>query len=320
MGMALETFVDSNFQMAANSLALTRPTGGFVGSSSSDNSLEKDEQYQAVVASLLNASPGNFPNTMSMIARMNVGRVSGEINPTVLNYMVNGPSVRPSSLVTDSESALSEGPHLHRSASINMDSYLDSPISPSSFSTRNLSQTNSSVIDGSSIAEYTSHLEQDCPQVHKRKYQQGEFNDASKVALQVHRSPLLKGTRQEPLSSARMNKKPRLDIKQEAIMHQHIIQQLLQNPNSSQLQGHLPQLQAMFQQHQLQNHKCQKILQSIPQYQGADMQQQQQQMRHHMQLQVMRQVPATQPFNEGICARRLMQQIYHLRQRPAVSC
>ena len=305
--MALETFVDSNFQMAANSLTRTRPTGGFLGSSSSDNSPEKDEQYQAVVASLLNASSGNFPNT----------RVSGEMNPTVLNHLANGPNVRPSSLVTDSESALSEGPHLHRSASNNMNSYLELPISPSSF----LSKTSSSVIDGSSVAQHTSHLEQDCPQLHKGKYQEGECNDASKVAPQVHRSSLLKGIRQEPLTSTEMNKKPRLDIKQEAIMNQHIIQQLLLNPDSSQLQRHLPQLQAMFQQHQLQNQKWQKILQSIPQYQGVDTQQQQQrQMRHLLQQQVMRQVPATHPFNEGICSRRLMQQIYHLRQRPAVSC
>nr|POF02783.1 putative transcriptional regulator slk2 [Quercus suber] len=315
--MALETFLDSNFQMEANSLVLTRPTGGFLGFSSSNDLPEKDEQYQAVVASLLNTSSGNLPNNMSRIAHMNVGRVSGEVNPTVLNHVVNGLSVRPSSLVTDSESALSEGPHSHRSASTNMDSYLESPISPSSFSSRNLRKTRSSVIDGSSIAQYTSHLEQDCPQVHKRKYQHEEFNNVSKVAAQVH-SSLLKGTRQEPLTSTQMIKKPRLDIKQEAIMQQHIIQQLLQNPDSSKLQGHLPQLQAMFQQHQLQNQKWQKILQSIPQYQGIDMQQQQQrQMRQHLQQQMMHQVPVMHPFNEGICSRRLMQQIYHLRQRPA---
>ncbi|KAF3964852.1 hypothetical protein CMV_010907 [Castanea mollissima] len=316
--MALKTFLDSNFQMEANSLVLTRPTGGFLGFSSSNDLLEKDEQYQAVVASLLNTSSGNLPNTVSRITHMNVGRVSGEVNPTVLNHVVNGLSVRPSSLETNFESALSEGPHSHRSASTNMDSYLESPISPSSFSSRNLRKTRSSVIDGSSIAQYTSHLEQDCPQVHKRKYQHEEFNNVSKVAAQVHRSSLLKGTRQEPLTSTQMIKKPRLDIKQEAIMQQHIIQQLLQNPDSSQLQGHLPQLQAMFQQHRLQNQNWQKVLQSIPQYQGIDMQQQQQrQMRHHLQQQMMHQVPVMHPFNEGICSRRLMQQIYHLRQRPA---
>ena len=311
--MALETFVDSNFQMAAQSLASTWPTGGFVRSSSSDNLPPKDEHYQAVVASLLNASSGNLPNTASMIAHMNLDRVSGEMNLTALNNTTNGPSGRPSSLVTNSKPALSKGPHLHRSSSGNMDSYLELPTSPASFSSRNLS-SRSSVLDSSSIAQHTSYLDTNSVQVHKRKHQQ-------KVA-EMHKNSLLNGIKQDNRTPTQMHKKPRLDIQQEAIMHQHILQQLLQNSDSAQLRGHVPQLQSLFQQHQFQNQKWQKILQSIAQYQGVDMQQQQQeqQMRQHLQQQALHQVPAMHPSNEGICSRRLMQQIYHLRQRPAVSC
>ncbi|XP_059443275.1 probable transcriptional regulator SLK3 [Corylus avellana] len=308
--MALETFVDSNFQMAAQSLASTWPTGGFVGSSSSDNLPPKDDHYQAVVASLLNASSGNLPNTASMIAHMNLDRVSGEMNLTALNNSTNGLSGRPSSLVTNSKPALSKGPHLHRNSVSNTDSYLELPTSPASFSSRNLSSS-SSVLDGSSIAQHTSYLDTNCVQVHKRKHQQ-------KVA-EMHKNSLLNGTKQDNRMPTQMHKKPRLDIQQEAIMHQHILQQLLQNSDSAQLRGHVPQLQALFQQHQFQNQKWQKILQSIAQYQGVDMQQQQQQqqMRQHLQQQALHQVPAMHPSNEGICSRRLMQQIYHLRQRPA---
>lgn len=310
--MALETFVDSNFQMAAQSLASTWPTGGFVGSSSSDNLPPKDEHYQAVVASLLNASSGNLPNTATMIAHTNLDRVSGEMNLTALNNTTNGLSGRPSSLVTNSKPALSKGPHLHRNSVSNTDSYLELPTSLASFSSRNRSSS-SSVLDGSSIAQHTSYLDTNCVQVHKRKHQQ-------KVA-EMHKNSLLNGTKQDNHTPTQMHKKPRLDIQQEAIMHQHILQQLLQNSDSAQLRGHVPQLQALFQQHQFQNQKWQKILQSIAQYQGIDMQQQQQQqMRQHLQQQALHQVPAMHPSNEGICSRRLMQQIYHLRQRPAVSC
>ncbi|XP_062147267.1 probable transcriptional regulator SLK3 isoform X2 [Alnus glutinosa] len=307
--MALETFVDSNFQMTAQSLAPTWSTGGFVGSSSSDNLPPKDEHYQAVVASLLNASSGNLPNTASMIAHMNLDGISGEMNLTALNNTTNGLGGRPSSLAKNSKSSLSKGPHLHRSSNSNTDSYLELPTSPASFSSRNLSSS-SSVLDSSSIAQHTSYLDTNCAQVHKRKHQQ-------KVA-EMHKNSLLNGIKQDHRTSTQMHKKPRLDIQHEAIMHQHILQQLLQNSDSAQLQGHVPQLQAPFQQHQFQNQKWQKILQSISQYQGVDMQQQQQQqMRQHLQQQVLHQVPAMHPSNEGICSRRLMQQIYHLRQRPA---
>ncbi|KAE8055255.1 hypothetical protein FH972_012107 [Carpinus fangiana] len=215
--------------MAAQSLASTWPTGGFVGSSSSDNLPPKDEHYQAVVASLLNASSGNLPNTASMIAHMNLDRVSGEMNLTALNNTTNGTSGRPSSLVTNSKPALSKGPHLHRSSGGNMDSYLELPTSPASFSSRNLS-SRSSVLDGSSITQHTSYLDTNSVQVNKRKHHQ-------KVA-EMHNNSLLNGIKQDNRTPTQMHKKPRVDIQQEAIMHQHILQQLLQNSDSAQLRGH----------------------------------------------------------------------------------
>lgn len=313
--MALESFVDSNFQLAAHSLAPTWPTGGFLGSSSSNNLLQKDEHYQAVVASLLNSSSGNLPNGTSVIAHMNVGKALGEIDPNILNHMEKELSVRPSSLDADSKSALSKGP-LHRSASATTDSHPVLHTSPALFSSRN-SCSSTSVVSGSSITQHNSRLNPKGFQVHKRKHQQGEFAAASQEVAEVHKNSFINCIKQELCTSTQMLKKPRLDIQQEAIVQQHIIQQLLQNPDSAQLQEYLPQLQELFQHHHLRKQKRQNSLQ----YQGVGIQQQRQQhISQHLQQQVLPQAPAMHSFNEGICSRRLMQLIYHLRQRPAVSC
>ncbi|KAG2681282.1 hypothetical protein I3843_11G137000 [Carya illinoinensis] len=311
-GMALESFVDSNFQLAAHSLAPTWPTGGFLGSSSSNNLLQKDEHYQAVVASLLNSSSGNLPNGTSVIAHMNVGKALGEIDPNILNHMEKELSVRPSSLDADSKSALSKGP-LHRSASATTDSHPVLHTSPALFSSRN-SCSSTSVVSGSSITQHNSRLNPKGFQVHKRKHQQGEFAAASQEVAEVHKNSFINCIKQELCTSTQMHKKPRLDIQQEAIVQQHIIQQLLQNPDSAQLQEYLPQLQELFQHHHLRKQKRQNSLQ----YQGVGIQQQRQQhISQHLQQQVLPQAPAMHSFNEGICSRRLMQLIYHLRQRPA---
>uniref|UniRef100_A0A2P2LWA0 Uncharacterized protein MANES_06G144100 n=1 Tax=Rhizophora mucronata TaxID=61149 RepID=A0A2P2LWA0_RHIMU len=58
----------------------------------------------------------------------------------------------------------------------------------------------------------------------------------------------------------------------------------------------------------------------MPQLQRAHLQQQQQQMqlRRQLQQQAMQPAPAMKrPYEGGICARRLMQYLYHQGQRPA---
>ncbi|KAJ6876432.1 hypothetical protein NC652_035721 [Populus alba x Populus x berolinensis] len=71
--------------------------------------------------------------------------------------------------------------------------------------------------------------------------------------------------------------------------------------------------------HQQRLRQQQQILQSMPPLQRAQLQQQQQmQLRQQMQQQAMQ--PASslkRPFDGGICARRLMQYLYHQRQRLA---
>ncbi|KAK9277059.1 hypothetical protein L1049_006598 [Liquidambar formosana] len=316
--MALETYLDSDGQLVAPIVSPTRVSGGFMRSSSSDILLQKDGQFQAAVASLLNSSSGNLSRSIARIPHLNAGLISGDMNPTVLNNKTNSrPSVGASSLVTDANSAFTGATNLERSAGTNAESYLNLPGSPASFSSNNLSISGSSAIDGTSLVQQTSHLDQNCRQVRKRQQQKRQQAgcSASQPTSQTHHVSLRAGTKQEPITSTQMHKKPRLDIKQEDILQQQIIQQLLQRQDPMQVQGHNPQLQTLFQQSKLRNLQHQQILQSIPQLQGVDMQQQQQ-MRHHLQQQALQHVSTMRPFDSGICARRLMQYIYHLQHRP----
>ncbi|XP_043697019.1 probable transcriptional regulator SLK2 [Telopea speciosissima] len=249
------------------------------------------------------------------------------MNRTVLNSTANScPSVGASSLVTDANSALSGGPHLQRSASINTESFMRLPASPMSFSSIGIS--GSSVIDGSSIVQQSSLQEQGSQQVQQRQPQQRASSATSQPTTQtgpvsVPTGPQLPSSlAQEPNNLSQIHKKPRLDSRQEDILQQQVFQQLLQRPDTMQLPGHNPQLQAMIQQQRLrqqqQQQQQQQILQTLPQMQRAQLQQQQQQqLRQHLQQQGLQSVSATKrPYENGICARRLMQYIYHHRHRP----
>ncbi|KAK9292107.1 hypothetical protein L1049_020065 [Liquidambar formosana] len=306
--------------------------GGLAHSSSSSGIFfQGDGQSQAVVNSHLSSSFGNSSNSIPGTGRSSLGPVSGDVNNTVLNSVGNsGPSVGASSLVTDANSALSGGPRLQRSASINTESYmrLPAPASPMSFSSNNISISGSSVMDGSSVVQQSSQQDQNTQQLHhsQQQQQQGTSSATSLPTSQTGQVSLPMGPRvlgsfiQEPNNLSQVQKKPRFDIKQEDIVQQQVIHQLLQRQDHMQLPGHNPQLQAMIQQQRLRQQ--QQILQSMPQMQRAQLQQQQQQqqlqLRHHLQQQGMQQpVSATKRSSDGgVCARRLMQYLYHQRQRP----
>ncbi|XP_020220640.1 probable transcriptional regulator SLK2 isoform X2 [Cajanus cajan] len=275
------------------------------------------------------------PMTPSRVAvpgagRSNLGPVSGDMNNAALNSVANSaPSVGASSLVTDANSALSGGPHLQRSASVNTDSYLRLPASPMSFTSNNIS--GSSVIDGSSVVQQSSHQEQNAQQLQPNQQQpHGASSATSLPASQTGLSPLQMSAQvpgsfiQDPNNMSHLSKKPRLDIKQEDIMQQQVLQQILQRQDSMQLQGRNPQLQALLQQQQ--RLRQQQMFQSMPQLQRAQLQQQQQQQQQQMQLRQQFQQQMMQPSSavkraydssvSGVCARRLMQYLYHQRQRP----
>lgn len=306
----------------------SRVAGGLTQSSSSSGIFfQGDGQSQAVVNSHLSSSYGNSSNSIPGTGRPNLGPVSGDVNNAVLNSVANsGPSVGASSLVTDANSALSGGPHLQRSASINTESYMRLPASPMSFSSNNISISGSSVVDGSSVVQPGSHPD---PSVHQlaQSQQQGATSATSLPTTQTGQISLPMGPRvpgsfiQDPSTLSQVQKKQRLDIKQDDILQQQMIQQLLQRQDPMQLAGRNQQLQVLFQQQQQQRMRQQQILQSMPPLQRAQLQQQQQQMQlRQMQQQGMQPINGTKrPYDSGVCARRLMQYLYHQRQRPSVS-
>lgn len=107
-------------------------------------------------------------------------------------------------------------------------------------------------------------------------------------------------------------------------MQQQVIQQALHRQDSQMLPQY-PELQVIIQQHRLRQHQ-QQFLQAIatvsPVQRAHLLQQQQQQLQFRQQLQQPGMQPLSsgkRPFDHGVCSRRLMQLLYHQRQRPSVS-
>ncbi|KAF7138561.1 hypothetical protein RHSIM_Rhsim07G0094500 [Rhododendron simsii] len=240
----------------------------------------------AATSSHFGMSSGNLSAYIARMARLNANLVSGDGNSTVLNNSTNsGPSVGSSSLVTDANLPLVGASHFHRGGSTNMDSYLTLPSSPLSFSSTNFSTL---VIDASSKEQPTcSHRDQNSQVGDKRLCPQLQIGGTatSQTTSQAQQGSHHTGKRKEP-GIAQMSKKPRLDRNQENILHQKIIQQLLQKQDTRAIQDHNQLLQALMQQHKLRNQQQQYIRNSVPQFVGIPIQQQQQQpMRHHLQPQ-----------------------------------
>uniref|UniRef100_A0A803M0I1 Transcriptional regulator SLK2 n=1 Tax=Chenopodium quinoa TaxID=63459 RepID=A0A803M0I1_CHEQI len=296
-------------------MAPSRVAGGLSQSSASSGIFfQGDSQSQNVINSHLSSSFGNTANSISGTGRSNLGPLSGDVNQTVLNSVANsGPSVGASSLVTDANSAFSGGPHLQRSASINTESYLRLPASPMSFTSNNISVSGSSVIDGPTTGQQGSHHDPNSRQAMQNQHQfpqgasgassllqhqfpQGASGASSLPTSQTGQLAHSLGSRlhnsfiQDPANVSHLQKKPRLDIKQEDYLQQQVLQQFLQRPDPMQLQSHNPQLQAILQQQRLRQQ--QQFLQAMPPMQRNPQD------------------------TGGVCARRLMQYLYHQRQRP----
>ncbi|XP_071929530.1 probable transcriptional regulator SLK2 [Coffea arabica] len=312
-------------------MAPNRVAGGLAHSSSSSGIFfPGDGQSQVVGNSNLSSSFGNSSSTIPGSARANLGPVSGDVSNTVLNSVPSsGPSVGASSLVTDANSGLSGGPHLQRSASINTESYMRLPASPMSFSSNNISISGSSIMDGSSVMQPSSNQDPNVQQLQQNHHHQGASSATSLPTPRVGQVQLPNGSRvpgsliQDPGYMSQLQKKPRLDIKQEDILQQQVLQQLLHRQDSMHLQNPNPQLQALIQQQRLRQQQ-QQLLQSMPPIQRAQLLQQQQQQQQQLQLrQQLQQQGATpssgtkRPYDGGVCSRRLMQYLYHQRQRPA---
>ncbi|XP_049393465.1 probable transcriptional regulator SLK2 isoform X1 [Solanum stenotomum] len=313
-------------------MAPSRVAGGMAHSSSSSGIFfQGDGQSQVAGNSHLTSSFGNSSNSLPGNARSSLGPLSGDVSNTVLNSVASsGPSVGASSLVTDANSGLSGGPNLQRSASINTESYMRLPASPLSFSSNNISVSGSSVMDGSSVAQQSSNQDPNSQQPQHNQQRHGTSSATSLPTSRVGQVQLGSGQGlrvpgsfiQDPAALSQMQKKPRLDIKQDDVMQQQVLQQLLQRQDPVHMQNPSPQLQALVQQQRLRQQQQQQhqLLQYLPPLQRAQLLQQQQQLqlRQQMQQQSVQPVSGMKRPSDGVlCSRRLMQYLYHQRQRPS---
>ncbi|KAL3521498.1 hypothetical protein ACH5RR_019647 [Cinchona calisaya] len=304
-------------------MAPSRVAGGTTRSSSSSGIFfPGDVQSQVVGNSNLSSSFRNSSNTMPGNVRANLVPVSGDVNNMVLNSVGSSdPSIGASSIVTDANSALSGGPHRQRSASINAESYTRLPASPMSFSSNNISISGSSFMDGSSVMQPSSNQDPNPQQLQCNQLHQWASSATSLATPRVGQVQLPNSSRvpgslvQDSSYMSQLQKKPRLDIKHEDILQQQVLQQLLHRQDAMHLQNPNPQLLALIQQQRL---RQQQLLQSLPPMQRAQLLQQQQ-LQLRQQLQQQGTTPASgtnRPNDGGVCSRRLMQYLYHQRQRP----
>ncbi|GAB2294054.1 hypothetical protein Dimus_028270 [Dionaea muscipula] len=303
-------------------MALSRVAGVLPQSSASSGIFfQGDGQSQNILNSHF-TSFGNSANSVPGGSRLNLGLVSGDVNQGVLNSVAtSGLSMGGSSLVTDANSGFSGGPQLQRSASINTESYMRLPASPMSFTSNNISVSGSSILDGSPTMQQSSQHDPSSQQgnQNQQQFQQGASSATSLPSVQVGQVSLPFGARiartaiQDPSNSYQMQKKPRMDIKQEEILQHQLLQQLLQRHDIL-LSSHNPQYQAYLQQQE--RLRQQQYLQGMPQMQQAQIQQQHK-LKNHLQQSGVQQMAATKnPYDSnGVCARRLMQYLYHQRQR-----
>ncbi|RID76836.1 hypothetical protein BRARA_B03787 [Brassica rapa] len=239
----------------------------------------------------------HFTSSYGNSSNPGCGGGPGYHNPAMMSVSTPGAS----SMVTDANSGgggiSGGGPHLQRSASINNESYMRLPASPLSFSS-------SSVADGSTVVQRPP------PPHHDPR--------GGSSATSIPTSRRASETFFQDPGQAR--KKPRVDSKQDDALQQQILRQWLQRQEllHQQQQGQNPQLQLLLQQQKMRQQ--QQYLQSLPPLQRIQLQQQQQVQQQQQQLQqqqMQQQQGAPRGYENSVCARRLMQYLYHQRQRPS---
>ncbi|KAG6426495.1 hypothetical protein SASPL_110718 [Salvia splendens] len=241
---------------------------------------------------------GQIPGNSQFSSSSLPGRAHAQTGP----FSSSGPSVGASSLVTDANSGL------QRSASVNTESYMRLPASPMSFSSNNISISGSSVMDGSSVVHQSSNQDHGVSSATSLpRMGQIQFPGGARMRNSFA---------QDQTAMSQLQKKPRLDIKQEDIVQQQVLQQLLQRQDSMHLQNSNPQLQGLIQQQRLRQQQEQQILQAMPPLQRAQLLQQQQQLQLSQQLHMQGMPSGTavkRPYDGGVCSRRLMSLLVDLK-------
>ncbi|XP_051143267.1 probable transcriptional regulator SLK2 [Andrographis paniculata] len=289
--------------------------GAAESSSSSDLYFQGEGRFPSARNSQFTSNCGNTLNSvLPGHAGANMAPIPGDVGNAALNNVLSSVSrAGVNYLGTGTNSGLSGGPNLQRNASFNTDSQMLTPTSPMSFT--------SIARDGPLTVQDRSNQELDS-QVQQRQENQGASCPSSLPIsrmgqLQVpagprERSPLI----QDPFCMSHLQKKPRLDIKQEDVLQHQVLHHLLQRQDAMHLQNSNPQLQALIQ-HRLRQQQEQQHLQCMSPMQRLQFLQQHHQIRPQVAPQGLQSALGTKrPYDGSVCSRRLMQFLYHQRQRP----
>lgn len=297
--MALEAFLERNNQLGIPRILPINGSGGILESISSNSS---------------NIREGCSGSLLGM-AHLDANLASNELcSMSLVNFSSLEPAIGANTTVVNSDLTFPSDAHLHGNGSTNMEPYISLSASSMPFSLN--------VPMNASPAEKTlSHIYQRSQQERKRKQlaQAAGSTDLSKLKLQTCQVSHAVKIKQEPDIITQMLKKPRFDVNQEDIEQQQIIKQFLLRQQLMQVQDYNSQLKELTQQYSQKNQQHQQILHSISQLSGGHSQQPAQQMRPLLQDLGNQQVSFANLIDGDICSERVMQYLYHLRNRPNVS-
>ncbi|KAL0312655.1 UNVERIFIED_CONTAM: putative transcriptional regulator SLK1 [Sesamum radiatum] len=293
--MALEAFLDSNSQLPIPLILPVDGGGGILEALSSHNSLINAEDLDSILG---------------------MAQVNTNLDPDVMNSMIVGKSSTSRSPVCHDAGVsvanliLPTGPYLQSHRNANMEPSISISSSPMSFSSDNPVN----VLCQDDAFSRLFHGGQKERKRQEFKNTTG-LTDFYKSKLQTCQDSFPGRIKKEPDTLTPIPKKPKLYVKQENTQQQQqqkIIQELL----LKELQDQNPQLKGMIKLHRQKNQLQQPNLHSAPQIRGYHLQLPKQLQEQQMisLLQDQGQQGTRVPFLDGgICSRRFMQYLYHLR-------
>ncbi|KAL0393483.1 UNVERIFIED_CONTAM: putative transcriptional regulator SLK3 [Sesamum latifolium] len=294
--MALEAFLDSNSQLSIPLILPVDGGGGILEALSSHKSLINAEDLDSILG---------------------MAQVNTNLDPDVMNSMIVGKSSTSRSPVCHDAGVsvanliLPTGPYLQSHGNTNMEPSISVSSSPMSFSSDNPVN----VLCQDDAFSRLFHGGQKERKRQEFKNTTG-LTDFYKSKLQTRQDSFPGRMKKEPDTLTPIPKKPKVYVKQENIQQQQqqkIIQELL----LKELQDQNPQLKGMIKLHRQKNQLQQPNLHTAPQIRGYHLQLpkqlQEQQMISLLQDQGNHQGTRVPFLDGGICSRRFMQYLYHLR-------
>ncbi|KAL0329734.1 UNVERIFIED_CONTAM: putative transcriptional regulator SLK1 [Sesamum radiatum] len=293
--MALEAFLDSNSQLPIPLIVPVNGGGGILEALSSHNSLINAEDLNSILG---------------------MAQVNTNLAPDVMNSTIVGKSSTSRSPVCHDAGvpvanlSLPTGPYLQSHGNTHMEPSICVSSSPMSFSSDNPVN----VLCQDDALSRLFHCGQKERKRQEFKNTTG-LTDFYKSKLQTHQDSFPLRIKEEADTLTPISKKPKLCVKQENITQQQQQQQkIIQELLLKELQDQNPQLKGMIKLHRQKNQLQQPNLHTAPQIRSYHLQLPKQLQEQQMISLLQDQQGTRVPFLDGgVCSRRFMQYLYHLR-------